>query len=441
MQVPTEAVLPTPILPPANLPTYGSLDLPAEPESEGPPNGLTLDEAINRLVCQNLDLRARFYEIPQAQADILTASLRANPVFFADAQLIPYGSYSNDRNGGPTQYDVNFSIPLDVSHKRQARMAVAGHAKRVIEAQYQDAVRLTIDNLYTAYVDVLAARETVRFANASLEGLEALMQPLNRRLEEQLIATAEVNRARVQRDLARIGLSDAEETYRKTQHTLAALLNIPTERAEAVELRGTIRSQAPTPPPADALVRLAIESRPDLNAFRLGVMRAGAEVRLAEANKWADIYWLVQPYTFQDLRPFDNQDPSVLSWATGVTVPLPLSNRNQGNIQRARYNVAQTRTELAALERTVAAEVIQADKDYRVSAAAVLQVETDLLPAAQQILESARLNYDRGETDVVAYLGARRDFNDVVRQYRDFLVRHRRSMLRLNTVVGRRILP
>ena len=52
---------------------------PSTTADEGPPDGLTLDQAIELLVQQNLDLRAKYLEIPQARADVLTASLRANP--------------------------------------------------------------------------------------------------------------------------------------------------------------------------------------------------------------------------------------------------------------------------------------------------------------------------------------------------------------------------
>ena len=44
--------------------------------SEGPADGLTLDQAIERLIKNNYDLRSKSMEIPQARADILTASLR-----------------------------------------------------------------------------------------------------------------------------------------------------------------------------------------------------------------------------------------------------------------------------------------------------------------------------------------------------------------------------
>ena len=84
---------PTPLpVPPAGL--FGSLELPRGPESDGPPDGLTLDAAIESTVRGNLNLRTQSIEIPMARADVLTANLRANPVFYADSQLIPYGAWS-----------------------------------------------------------------------------------------------------------------------------------------------------------------------------------------------------------------------------------------------------------------------------------------------------------------------------------------------------------
>ncbi len=49
------------------------------------------------------------------------------------------------------QYNVNITYPLDVSHKRKARKAVAQGARRVVEAQFQDADRSRVDDHYTGY--------------------------------------------------------------------------------------------------------------------------------------------------------------------------------------------------------------------------------------------------------------------------------------------------
>lgn len=440
MQAPTQAgiTLPT-ALQPLSPPEVGSLDFPSITEDIGPPNGMTLDQAIEMLVHENLQLRGQFLEIPMADADILTASLRANPILYADAQLVPYGQYSRDRPGGPVQYDLNISYPLDVTHKRQARTLVARQAKMVLEAQYQDAVRLQIGNLYIAFVDVLAARQRVRYAQASVAGLDQILRPLGSQLQVGKITPAEYNRVLLQREASQLGLTDAEENLRRAKRDLATLLNIAPAEAVQVELRGSIQDTVAPPPMGDDLARVAIDNRPDLTAFRLGMNRAKADVRLAKANRLNDIYVLYQPYTFQDNSPFGTK--SATSWALGVTVPLPIYNRNQGNIRRAEFNVSQTQVQMQALVRQILNEVQQAEKEYTVSRNAVNRIETILRPAAERVLQTVRKQYEEGSIDVITFINARQEYNQVVRQYLDTLIRHRQSMLAINTAVGRRILP
>jgi cobalt-zinc-cadmium efflux system outer membrane protein len=414
---------------------YGSLALTGE--DDGPANGLTLDQAIERLIARNLDLRSKAFEIPQADADILTAGLRANPVLYTDVQCYPYGAFTKARPGGQTQYDINVSYPLDITRKRQARTLVACQAKKVLQAQFQDATRVEIDNLYTEYVDVLAARETVRLARKSVA--ELMNEPDKPKGPLKPIPEIDDQRLEIQRESAEIGLSEAEEQYQSDLRALGALLGMTVPEAERLELRGSLADQAQPPVLGEPLLRLAMTTRPDLLAYRLGVKRAEADVGLAVANRYPDLYVLYQPYTFQNDQYYNAKNAT--SWGVGVSVPLTIFNRNQGNIQRAKLNVSQSQTELAALEQQVVFDVRQAERQYLVTRKAVERIERSLLPNARIEHDRANQLYDQGKLDELSFLAAERDFDQVVRQYRDTLVRHRRAMLKLNTAVGLRILP
>jgi cobalt-zinc-cadmium efflux system outer membrane protein len=242
-----EGIVAPPALPLAEVPLFGPLSIPARRDDPGPPDGLTLDQAIERLVRENLGLRARAFELPQADADVLTAGLRANPLLYFDSQLIPYGTYSAQRPGGPLQYDLNVTYPLDVTHKRKARTLVAARARSVLQAQYQDAVRLQIDNLYTAYSDVLAARETIRFAEAARQGLGELLARTRGLYERGTRTIADVSRIEALHEAAEVEVMDAQEVLRGNKRTLGVLLNMPGPEAEALEIRGTLRDGYPPP--------------------------------------------------------------------------------------------------------------------------------------------------------------------------------------------------
>jgi outer membrane protein TolC len=118
----------------------------------------------------------------------------------------------------------------------------------VLEAQYQDAVRLEIDNLYTAYVDVLNARETVRSVAASLEMLDRTLKSIEDQHQKGELPGSAVDDAVVQRDTAALAHDQAVTVLRQTKRTLATLLAIPPAEADRIEVRGTIRDEAPPPP-------------------------------------------------------------------------------------------------------------------------------------------------------------------------------------------------
>lgn len=417
-----------------------SLDVPVAPTDDGPPDGLTLDAAVELLRRSSLTLRARQLDIPQARADELTASLRANPFVYGGAQLLPYKRYSlQDNPGGPAQYDLNVTYPVDLSRKRQARMASAYQARRTVEAQYQDAVRQEVDNLYTAYVDVLAARETLRFSQASLVAIDQAVASQGKNDEKSVEAELQRDHVEVHRDTIEVQILDAQANLQQARRALATILNIPRENAERVELRGTLRDQQDGVPTIDDLIAMALVARPDLNAYRMSLCRAMADVRLAKANRLSDIYVLYEPYTYQDNAPFGFAGAK--SWALGATVPLPIYDRNQGNIRKASFNVEQSKLEVESIERRVASEVDDALAEYQVSREMVTRIQRHLLPAARRVRDDSLKLSEKAGGDIYAYLIAQRDYQDLVRQYRDALVRHRRSMLKLNSTVAMRILP
>ena len=187
------------------------------------------------------------------------------------------------------------------------------------------------------------------------------------------------------------------------------------------------------PRPWSAFVKLGMDFR--FAAYK----RAEAEVRMARADRWADVFVLYTPWQYQDNSPIGT--PSATSWSLGALVTLPVFNRNQGNIARARTTVTQTLIELQGRERLVASEVQRAYLEYTTTEAAVRRYQNDILPRARRIRDDKLRLFKAGTESVLTYLNAQKDYNDVVRQYMETLVRHRRAALHLNTTLGQRLVP
>ena len=253
-----------------------ALEDPAGYDEEGPPDGLTLDDAVRRMIDVNRELRIKALELPQAEADVLTAGLRENPLVFYGTDDIAYGSYSRNRPGN-VQHGVSFVLPVDYTGKRRRRIALAQQEKYVLRAQYQNAVRVAVDGLYTTYVNALVARQALRAAEDSLSLLDKLIKahsdsasatPSEAELEE-------IDDLTVERGVTEMAVQDTFDRYTKSRHQLAELLEIEPEAIDSMKLRGKINVPCPNPPDVDALVATAKERRPDLIAHRIGVARAG----------------------------------------------------------------------------------------------------------------------------------------------------------------------
>lgn len=433
-------ILPPAILdrPRAEVPLYGPLTLPTA-EEEGPPNGMTLEQAIGQLVAANPDLAVRFQEVPKADADILTASLYGNPLVLGSTDGVPYGRYT-PRRQGTQAFAVTIVQPFDLNGKIRARTRLARANKMVLCAQYQDAVRLEVERLHAAFVDVLAARTTVDYLRTSMENFGALLKTTEDRVTQKAAPESELDLAMIQRETTSNSLEEAVTRLRQAKRNLAVLLGIPPVQADAIDPRGTLKDQAPSPPSPESLIALAIRNRPDLAANRLGVRSALANVDVQHRERFSDVFASYSPFEYNGNNGNPGVSPSQ-GWGAGLFVSVPLFNRNQGNIARAERNVRQTQIEVDALDRLVAAEVENATLEYASSRAAVERIERQILPRAEHRRADLRRLYTEGQENLDVYLNAQRDYNEVIRQYRDTLIRHRRSMLALNTAVGLRILP
>ncbi len=425
----TQAPMPTPL--------YGVLEIPAIAD-DGPPDGLDLDHAIERLLQANPDLATRAKELPKAQEDIVSAGLRNNPFIFGDVSNIPYQAYSPQRPG-EVSYGVTIIQPWDVNQKRKVRIQVAQSARNVVEALYQDAVRLEIDNLYTAFLDVLAAREALRQQQVGLEGMEKVVEATRRWVQSGGGTPADLERVQVQRDSAFLAVEEAQSALRQSKRSLGVLLNLPPAQVDCLELRGAIGGYDVDLPCLDQLIDIALKARPDLNAYRLGVQRAQNEVQMARAERWNDVFILYTPWQLVDNTPLGAQ--SANSWGISALVTLPVFNRNQGNITRARITVSQVLIELQGREQQVIADVRRAYEEYTTSRRIVQYYQDNILPRARHVHEEKLRQLKTGNVDVRPYFEAQREYNNVVRLYLEASVRLRRSSLRLNTSVGQRIVP
>ena len=139
------------------------------------PGFLTLPEAVHSCVVNNLRIQAGSEKIHQARADLWTDSLIPNSQLTVDTQFIPLQSTDINNQGGPPQYDANFSIPLDwcLFGKRVAAMEASRLGIEVAAADFADLIRQKVTDTVVAYYDLMEAKELAKLPDDERKAWES----------------------------------------------------------------------------------------------------------------------------------------------------------------------------------------------------------------------------------------------------------------------------
>jgi cobalt-zinc-cadmium efflux system outer membrane protein len=393
---------------------------------------LSMDEAITEAIGRNPGLMAQRATLAVADAAVITARLRPNPVLTGDADSLDLlgTGFSALNNAGPPQAAVRVDVPVERGRKRALRSDVAQYGKQLADAQVADALRrLTLD-VTVACIDVLEAKAKLQLARDNLQTLERLVDLNERRLGSGAIPPLEVTRSRVAMLQYRASVRTAELALTQARIKLLPLLG-----ARLGDPPVDIDDRLSTAPRASApnlgdLQTSARAARPDLRAGRTDQARSQADLRLQLAQAKVDYTVGAEVRRQQGIAGRGNM------LGIFVSVPLPLFNRNQGEIARAEAEESKARLALAAIEGGVSAEVASAFEEFESSRQLLIEIERDLLQPANDARAGTTYTYQAGATSLLDVLDAQRAFNDTMDNYYAAQAAYRRAQARLTLVAS-----
>ena len=387
--------------------------------------------AVDEGLQHNLTLLAARSNLTIAEAQMLSARLRPNPVFSfgADHQDWLGTGFDTANNGGPPEIAGRIDVPLERGGKRDARIALATAVRSAAEAQFVDAVRTLRQDVTLACVDLLAAQATRRLVGDTLRTYEDLARLNRARLTAGAIPPLEATRSDVAMLQFRASVVRADLEVAAAAARLRVLLG--RDAGDSVEIDEPVADGVgPARFDAAALEELAVKSRPDLLSLQLSEARSIADLRLQEAIGRVD-YVVGAEYRRQ-------QGIAGRANTLGVffSTPLPISNRNQGEIARATAEREQAERQIAARRAQVIADVRAAAHEYETTRDLLASIERDLMTPATHARDVSLYIYKAGGASLLEVLDAQRAFNDTMQSYVDAQAGVRRAAARLNAAVG-----
>ena len=399
------------------------------------PAPVALDQAVQEALQKNLSLLAEKYNISVAQARIITARLRPNPVLTLGGDYLDIlGTGFNPQNGaGPAEANARVDFILERGGKREARTAVAELAKTVAELGVLNTSRSIILDVQSAFLDVLSAKESVALAQENLKSLNSIVSVNADRVRTGDLAEVELARSRLAALQFQNQIRQAELRLLAAKNRLQLLMG-RTVFTPAFDVTGPVRRDAQVPE-LPTLSTTALSLRPDLLAMQRDQARSQADIRLQIAQGKVD-YSVGTMYHRQ-------QSPTGTGNSMGFffSVPLPVFNRNQGEIERARQENEQLSARIKAMQAGIQSELQGAYDQYTASRNLLESIERDMLQQAREVRQIMEYSYRRGEASLVEFLDAQRVFNDTMQSYNDARADYARSLYLLDSVTGKAVNP
>src|SRR5262245_24081324 len=330
---------------------------------------------------------------------------------------------------GPPEFGARTDFILERGGKRDSRIAVAENNKEVVRFQFENTIRLLVLEVQNAFVDVLQARDNLTLARENLNAFTQITAVNETRVRAGDLAEVEFLRTQ----LAQLQFENAVRQAELRLTTAEAKLRLLIGRKPSdpqFQAVGDLRKDT-IPLNRELLRQQAVQLRPDLQAVVHDQARSQAELRLQLAQGKVDYTVGAEARRQQGVAGTGN------SLGFFFSTNLPVFNRNQGEIERARQEQQQLEARYRALQATIDNDVDTAYAQYEIARNTVERLEGTLLNKARDVRQITEYSYRRGEASFVEFLDATRAYNETIQTYNEARAEYARSLYLIDSVAGK----
>ncbi len=394
---------------------------------------LTLDQLVARAIADNPELRGARAEVDAAMGRVQQAGLRPNPMLDLGGQK----ALGPDNN-----VMIGVTVPLDRGGRKEARVAVAERELQMKRAQVLDRerrlaseVRLKAGEYFAGTRNLTVTDELLRANRDALRLVQdRVRQGASPPLEENLMLV-EVNRLEAAREMqaSRIEVATLQ---------LKAMAGMAPDAA--FSLRGELAPSRSVPERTEAQ-RQALERRPDLVASRAEAAASGARIQKEQAEgRWdasVNVSYQRQDFGFNlngltasgATRPIQDV---FHYFGAGLTITLPVRNRNQGNIAAAEAEARAAERRLEFMELMARQEVGAAFTQYEAAQRSLQIYERGVREVARRNLDIVRRTYELGRTTLLDVIAEQRRYIDIEHGYTEALRQVYDAAVEIERVIG-----
>jgi outer membrane protein, heavy metal efflux system len=381
----------------------GHIDSPLAPGQK-----LSLAQAQEIAFRRNWDLLAAAAGVDAATAQKIVAREFPNPILSASTQKMSVDNHPSSTEAGNGFWDRSYDTIIainqlfEIGGKRAHRQASAQANYEAARAQFLDSRRTLELAVTKSYIAATQADENVLTLTQSAGTLRQEATLAEIRLRAGEISAADKGQIEITADRFELDARSAQSAAAQARVALEVLLGVPRPRGDIV-LSDTLENLTAKIPGSDSVS--FPERRPDLVAAEAVLKKTEADLRLQKSNRIPDPTLLAQ----YEHEPADQPNTIGL----GVSFPLPLWNRNAGNIAAAAAAVEQARVAYDKARAQAGADVATARLVYEDALKRFHDYRQSIRPKSEEVRKAISFAFEKGGSSLLDLLLAERNDNEV----------------------------
>jgi cobalt-zinc-cadmium efflux system outer membrane protein len=377
------------------------------------PVPLTLGAAVERALRSHPEINAAINEAAAQAGAVKQAGVLPNP----ELALLREGVDEPNRTS-----TVQINIPLELGGKRSARVRAAKREEQVAQLDV-NAVRVRIrSETIAAFYEVVAAMERNHLAGELAAIAGQATDVAGKQVLAGKVSPVDETRAKVAQAGARIESVQAKRELDRAKGRLAAMVG-QDPRKIAIASPGAVELPRLAPLPS---LLAQLDRAPGLMRARALVEHRQAVVDVERTRRMPDLTVVVGS------KREDGHRQTVV----GLSVPLPLFDRNQGSLLESLRRTDKARDELEAEATRLRAELYDAHARLSAALEEVALISTDVLPGAESAYRAASRGFELGKFSFLEVLDAQRTLFQSKNQYLLAVAESYRASADIDRLVG-----
>jgi cobalt-zinc-cadmium efflux system outer membrane protein len=396
-----------------------------------PQHTLTWDQAKARFEASNPALKADADNVDEMKAEEITAFLRPNPQFTIAAdgtQIAPHDGVWTLFKG--TTEQPNFSYLHERQHKRELRLESAQEGTRITQSQHEDLDRNMVFALRAAFVGTLEAKFVLDLAKADLDYYDKIIEVSRNRFRAGDIAQVDLDRIELQRVQYESEIETAIVNLRTAKIQLLQMLNDRTP-VDQFDVTGNFDFNDAIQP-LESYRDAALAARPDLQAALQTIQQSQTNYKLAVSDGSTDPTYSIW-YTHNASTNNPNGSETI---GAGVSIPLRIFDRNQGEKKRTQIDIDRSQQASEATRAQVFSDVDTAYELVRSNIELLKPYKAKYNEQALRVRDTVTFAYEHGGASLMDFLNAQSDYRQVQLAYAQLIGAYLTAAGQLNLAVG-----